>query len=74
MPLTASTGIQVRTSWPQLKSGSCQGGGAYTPPAGQGPWLRMARWGSGRATLYLHRASRGVAGDDRTARPGRGRP
>src|SRR5450631_1779464 len=35
----------VRTSWPQPKSGSGQGGGAYTPPGGQG-LLRMARWGA----------------------------
>jgi hypothetical protein len=51
-------GTQVRTSWPQLKSGSGQGGGAYTPPGGQGPCCACLL-GSSRATLYLHCASRG---------------
>ena len=39
----------------QLRSDSCQGADAYTPPGGQGLRLRMAP-GSSRATLHLHYA------------------
>ena len=40
----------------QLRSDSCQGAGAHTPPGGQGLWLRMAA-GEQPRYAYPHRAS-----------------
>ena len=72
-PLTASTGTQVRTSWRNSGLTPVKAPAHIRRPAGKDSGCGWPP-GSSRATLSrIVRAGRG-AGDDRTARPGRGGP